>query len=279
MMPQLVAALVECPDGESVGVDEFCHGGDVAEMTHRFVAELERDGRCRQVPVLEPATAEAVDALLHANHTNVGHGGKLESGDFPCDGVHGDEGTLLSAHKEKRLIALALRKVHDDSVLVDDIINGVLKDTEFAVHTGKQNVTVERNKHLREGFRYNRYKCYYTLNRTLYRGRITNSSILAWRTASFGHLHESVAHLSLPDDVSALRIQCVENTIQIKYIDTRILAERNYIVHRVFSSNFLVIVLGIVQVKIRSLFNLICCLIVKFSNVARKERLCWGNRE
>ena len=127
-------------------------------MKNRFVAELERDGRCCQVPVLEAATAEAVDALLHANHTNVGHIGILESGDFSCDGVHGDEGTLLSAHKEKRLIALALRKIHDDSVFVDDIINGVLKDTEFAVHTGKQNVTVERNKHLREGFRYNRYR-------------------------------------------------------------------------------------------------------------------------
>ncbi len=116
-------------------------------------------------------------------------------------------------------------------------------------------------------------------NRTLHRGRIAHSSVLTWRTSSFGHFHESVAHLSLPDDVSALRIQCVENTIQIKYIDTRILAERNYIVHRVFSSNLLVIVLGIVQVKIRSLFDLIRCLIVKFSNVARKERLCWCNRE
>lgn len=135
MVPQLVAALVERTDGEGVGVDELGYGGDVAEMTHRFVAELERDGRCCQVPVLEAATAEAVDALLHTDHANVGHGRILVSGDFACDGIHGNKGALLPAHKEKRLVAIALRKIHNDSVFVDDVIDRVLKDVEFAVHT------------------------------------------------------------------------------------------------------------------------------------------------
>lgn len=135
MVPQLVATLVERTYGEGVGVDEFGYGGDVAEMTHRFVAELERDSRCRQVPVLEAATAEAIDALLHTDHANVGHGRILVAGDFARDSIHGNEGTLLPTHKEKRLVTIALRKIHDDSVFVDNVINRVLKNVEFAVHT------------------------------------------------------------------------------------------------------------------------------------------------
>ena len=157
MVPQLAAAVVEGSDGEGVGVDEFRHRRNVAEMAHRFVAELERHGGRRQVPVLEAATAEAVDTLLHSNHTDVGHGRILEPGDLSCYGVHRDEGALLSTHKEKRLVSVALRKIHNDSVLIDDVINRVLENIEFAIHTRQQNVAIQRNKHLCERLRYDRY--------------------------------------------------------------------------------------------------------------------------
>ena len=137
-----------------------------------FVAELERQRVGGQVPVLEPAVAEAVHALLHAENAQLGKGrGELgvregrredfdvgigiigpEGRNLPGHVVQRDKCALFATHEEKRRAVcasrnsptptLTTRDVHRHGVLVHDAVDGVLKNAERPVHAGNEDVSV-----------------------------------------------------------------------------------------------------------------------------------------